>query len=97
MKWPAKVFLAVAVLVARGVTGLSRARRLERVLEDHDRAEADLEAMVNATREPASWERRETCGCYWLAPGAPEADPVWVPCDDHAETLLRAIEAGEDL
>jgi hypothetical protein len=87
--------LAAAVI---GVLGwlVHRAVRLERLLVANDRNESDLEALADATREPA-WERREACGCFWLAPDAPHADPVWVPCDDHADLLLRAIEAGEDL
>lgn len=47
--------IATAILIAAAVRGLCRAVRLERVLEDHDRAEAgraDMEAIVDATREP---------------------------------------------
>jgi hypothetical protein len=30
-------------------------RRMERAIEAHDRDEADLEAMADATREPPPW------------------------------------------
>ena len=93
---PAAAVLAAAIL---GVLGwlAHRATRLERLLEEHNRVEDGLEALADAPREPAARERREACGCFWLAPDALGADPVWVPCDDHADLLLRAIEAGEDL
>ena len=53
-----------------------RASRLYRLLAEHDRDEADLQALAIVS-EPRA------CGCQW------------VPCDEHAEKLLRAIEDGE--
>jgi hypothetical protein len=34
--------------------------RLRKLLEDHDRSEADLEALAAATRED------KPCGCHWV-------------------------------
>jgi hypothetical protein len=47
--------------------------RLRRLLEDHDRDEADLKALADALAED------RPCGCHW------------VPCDEHADRLLRII------
>jgi type II secretory pathway pseudopilin PulG len=50
----AAAILAVLAAAAIGAVlwPLNRAKRLERLLEEHERSEADLEAMVDATREP---------------------------------------------
>jgi len=55
-------------------------------------------AIADATRERIApswpWGPPEECGCCWLATlGAPGADPepLWVPCEEHAEQALRAV------
>lgn len=44
--------VAAAVIIGALFAALRRATRLERLLEAHDRDEADLEAIADATREP---------------------------------------------
>ena len=69
---------------------LARQTRLERELAAHDRNEADLAALAG----PQAGLWIADCGCRWELPGA--ADPVWVPCDMHAERLLRMVQGEED-
>jgi len=50
----AAAVLAAAVVAVIGFA-LHRAARLERLLEEHNRDEAGLEALADAIREAASW------------------------------------------
>jgi len=50
--------LVAAAAIAVGIQVLHKASRLELFLEEHDRAEADLEAMTIPEDRP--------CGCRWL-------------------------------
>jgi hypothetical protein len=97
---------AVAVAAVLGSVGwvLRGARdliRLQRELTGWQLNEAmrkvsgqDMEALVHATREPELWAAG--CGCRWEMSPAAWADPLWVPCDKHADRLLRAVhEDGE--
>jgi hypothetical protein len=52
------VGIAAAVLVTAALTGLCRAVRLERLLEDHDRAESELDDL-DLPRGGGE------CGCFW--------------------------------
>jgi hypothetical protein len=49
------VSVLAAAATAVGIRVLHKAGRLERLIEAHNRDEADLEAMADATRELPPW------------------------------------------
>lgn len=88
-----------ALLIA--LPALRRATAALRLSCQHEEAlrlaarETPLEALVDATRETPHWFA--ACGCRWEMPRVAGKDPAWVPCDGHAERLLRAVEGEESL
>jgi hypothetical protein len=71
--------------------------RLRKAIEDHGAMEADAARNGSAEVGPAPWwpwAEPEPCGCQWWArPATPGADPepVWRPCDEHADELWRKV------
>jgi hypothetical protein len=45
------------------------------------------------------WAEPESCGCRWWARPAPgaEPEPVWRPCDKHADRLLRLVNGEAEM